>query len=418
MASRTDIALDDSPTTRTPPGRWYSFRQFLVDGVLWMLGGLGLISLLAALAAHFFGFTIVLFSTGSMTPTIPAGSAALVRLVPAATLAVGDITTIERTAPLLPITHRITSVKTVEGQPETRIVTMRGDANKDEDPEPYTITQARIVIGSVPGIANMFKDLRNPLLMGGLTLLAGGLVMWAFWPRAARNATMVAAAAVVAASPVLGATDAQAAQSERQIVGQHMVLTVISDEEAMSSMLPGLPVFWQVGVNTIADEEGAVHVGLSLLPGMVEADALSVDVQACPERWQGDTCAGIAHTWVAATPLDGAFLPATHQDSRELGSTPAGTPIWVLVRATLTRAEPDIRATLKVAAWGSGEVVEAVSDNGGGNGAKPGEDGLAFTGSGGALATLGLGGAAIASGLLVARLAGARRRKADDEPTL
>jgi signal peptidase len=380
---------------------------------LWILGGLGLISLIAAVAAHVWGFSIVLFSTGSMTPTIPAGSAALVRLLPASDLHVGDVTTVER-KDLLPITHRITSIKPVNGQPDAREITMRGDANELEDPNPYLITQGRLVIASVPGIANLFQGMRNPLLMGGLTLLAGLLVSWAFWPRQTRKASIVAAAAIVAGSSLLGATDAQAAESEHEVVGRHMVLTVISDTEKMSAMIPGLPVFWQVGVTTRGDEEGALHLGLSLAPGMVDADALTVDVMACPQRWQGATCAGVAQTWVSAKPLSQAFLPATHEGAHEFATTPAGIPIWILVRATLSREEPSVQATMKVTAWGGGEVVDAVSDGGGSGGSGSGHGGLAYTGSDGIFETLALAGVAVASGFAVARLAGWRRRSSED----
>jgi len=403
-------AFDEAPP-RTTSGRLASVRRLLVDGVLWTLGGLGLVSLLAAVAAHVWGFSIILFSTGSMTPAIPSGSAALVRLIPATELRVGDITTVER-KDLLPITHRITAIKPVNGQPDAREITMRGDANELEDPNPYLITQGRLVIASVPGIANLFQGMRNPLLMGGLTILAGLLVSWAFWPRQTRKASVVAAAAIVAGSSMLGATDAQAVESEHEVIGRHMVLTVISDADKMSTMLPGLPVFWQVGVTTLGEEEGALHIGLSLAPGAVEADSLTVDVKACPERWQGETCNGVAQTWVSAEPLDRAFLPVTHSDTHEFAMTPAGTPIWILVRATLNREAPQVKATMKIAAWGGGEVVEAVSDdNGGGAG---GHSGLAYTGSDGTFETLALAGAAVVSGLIVARLAGGRRRGSED----
>jgi hypothetical protein len=68
---------------------------------------------------------------------------------------------------------------------------------------------------------------------------------------------------------------------------------------------------------------------------------------------------------------------------------------------------------MKVAAWGGGEVVEAVSD-GNGNGGGGGHSGLAFTGSDGTVETLALAGVAIVSGLVVARLAGGRRRASKD----
>jgi signal peptidase len=406
MASdRPRRVADDSPVRAERGGVRRAFGQRAVDVVLWLLGALGLVSLVAAIAAHVWGLSIVLFSTGSMAPTIPAGSAALVRLVPASELNVGDVTTVERPGQL-PITHRITSIQPLAGVPSTRVVTMRGDANGMDDPEPYVISEARVVLASTPGVASYFVNIRDVRLMGVLALLAGALVTWAFWPRQARRVTAVAAAAVVVGSPVLASTEAQAAETEHQVVGSHLVLTVVSDEDELSSMVPGRPVLWQVGVTTRGDEEGAVHVGLGLAGGSVDANALKVDVLACTERWQGDTCAGDAEAWITDAPLDQAFLPSTHGDTRELGATAAGDPVWVLVRATLDRADADVNATLRLDAWGAGEVVSAESDgDGSGNGS-----GLAYTGVDGVPETLALAGATIGTGLVAARLAGGRRR--------
>lgn len=402
-------AAGDAPT-RVPGGFLRAFRQKVADLLLWTLGALGLLSLAAALAAHVWGFSIILFSTGSMTPTIPAGSAALVRLLPASELAVGDVTTIERPGQL-PITHRITSIQPLAGSPSARVVTMRGDANAVDDPEPYVITDARLVVASMPGVAQFFAGLRDPRLMLVLTLLAGGLVTWAFWPRQARRATAVAAAAVVAGSTLIAGPEAEAAEVEHQVVGDHLVLTVVSDDAAMASMIPGEPVLWQVGVNTRSDEEGAVHIGLGLGADSVDAGALNVDVRACTERWQGTTCPGDVQTWVVDTPLDQAFLPSTHGDTREFVSTKAGVPVWVQVRATLRQEDTDMTARLRLDAWGGGEAVSAESGSGGGGS----EGSLAYTGADGIAENLALAGAAIGTGLVVARLAGGRRRDAERE---
>ncbi len=412
MASdRPRRAAENVPSRALTGGGFAAFRQRVVDAVLWTLGALGLVSLLAAVAAHIWGFSFILFSTGSMTPTIPAGSAALVRLLPADEFKVGDVTTVERPGQL-PITHRITSITPLDGSPSARVVTMRGDANAADDPEPYVITDARLVVASMPGVAGWFTSFRDPRLMGLLTLVAGGLVTWAFWPRQARRATLVAAAAVAATAPLLTATEAQAAQTEYQVVGEHLVLTVVSDDDAMASMVPGQSVLWQVGIATKGDEEGAIHVGLGLAEGSVAADALTVDVLACPQRWQAEACNGDAQAWLIDAPLDRAFLPSTHGDTREFGSTAAGDPIWVQVRATLSRPEPQVKATLKLDAWGAGEIVSAESDGDGGHGSG---NGLAHTGADGIAETLALAGAAIGTGLLFARLAGGRRRDTDRE---
>lgn len=166
---------------RARPSGWHRASEGLIDFVLWSLGVLGLLSLIAAGVAHFWGLSIVLFSTGSMSPTIPAGSAALVQRIPGSQIVVGDVVTVER-ADALPVTHRVTSVRPAE-TPGEYIITMRGDANPAEDANPYQVREVRRVLYSVPEVATSIARLRDPRLIAGMTLVAGVLVTWAFWPR-------------------------------------------------------------------------------------------------------------------------------------------------------------------------------------------------------------------------------------------
>jgi signal peptidase len=125
-----------------------------------------------------------MFRTGSMAPTIPAGSVSIVQRVDASELEVGEVVTVDR-AEQLPVTHRITSVAE-GGTPAERVITMRGDANEQDDPHPYIVTSARVVLFSVPGIAPVIASFGDPMVLGGLTLGAALLVGWAFWPRRER----------------------------------------------------------------------------------------------------------------------------------------------------------------------------------------------------------------------------------------
>ncbi len=166
---------------RARPSWWHRASENLIDVVLWSLGVLGLLSLIAAGVAHLWGLSIILFSTGSMSPTIPAGSAALVQRIPGSQIMVGDVVTVER-ADALPVTHRVTSVRPAE-TPGEYIITMRGDANPADDVNPYQVREVRRVLYSVPGVATNIARLRDPRLIAGMTLVAGVLVTWAFWPK-------------------------------------------------------------------------------------------------------------------------------------------------------------------------------------------------------------------------------------------
>jgi len=146
----------------------------------------GLVCILLVIASFVFKISIVMFATGSMSPTIPAGSIALVREVPATEIAVGDVVTVDRSeSQQLPVTHRVIEIL---GEDEG-VVTfrMQGDDNADADPEPYVESTVRLVLWSAPGLATVIVQLQNPLVLGGITIGATVLVTWAFWPRERRD---------------------------------------------------------------------------------------------------------------------------------------------------------------------------------------------------------------------------------------
>ena len=163
--------------------------RLLVDALLWVAAIAGTICMVLVVLALTAQITLIMFRTGSMSPTIPAGSVAVVQQVPASEIAVGDVVTVDRPGDL-PVTHRVTSVAPGESG-EQRVVTMRGDANAADDPYSYTVESVRVVLFSVPGIATVIVALGDPVVLGGLTIAATALVVWAFWPRRARGATGV-----------------------------------------------------------------------------------------------------------------------------------------------------------------------------------------------------------------------------------
>ena len=144
----------------------------------------GVICIVLVILAYTGGYSLIMFKTGSMTPTIPAGSVALVQKIPAAEVAVGDVVTVDRDE-ALPITHRVIAVEPAAGGAWT--MRMKGDANDVEDPEPYTVSDVRIVRGSVPNLAYVVVWFGSPWVLGGVTLGASLLVVWAFWPRRERT---------------------------------------------------------------------------------------------------------------------------------------------------------------------------------------------------------------------------------------
>lgn len=153
----------------------------LGDVLLWLAALGGVVCITLVILAYTAGITLIMFKTGSMSPTIPAGSVAVVQKIEAREFTIGDVITIDRPGDL-PVTHRVTSISEGAAADE-RVITMKGDANDVEDPAPYTVTSGRIVLFSIPGLATVIVGLGNPYVLGGITLAAAALVIWAFWPR-------------------------------------------------------------------------------------------------------------------------------------------------------------------------------------------------------------------------------------------
>ncbi|MGN0100640.1 MAG: signal peptidase I [Dietzia sp.] len=145
------------------------------------MAALGVVCIVATIAAFALNISLVMFKTGSMSPTIPTGSLAVVRQIPASDIKVGDVTTVSRGEGQLPVTHRVVSVTPMGGG--TYSVEMKGDANDSPDAQPYEVTEVKKVLWHAPGLAYVVAAVSQPKYMAGITVAASFLVVWAFWPR-------------------------------------------------------------------------------------------------------------------------------------------------------------------------------------------------------------------------------------------
>lgn len=354
----------------------------------------GVLCIVLVILASCFDITLIMFKTGSMSPTIPTGSLALVREIPASNVAIGDVVTIDRPGQL-PVTHRVTSVEDggVGASGPQRTITMRGDANLSDDPEPYTVDHVRIVLASVPGLAAVIIWFSNPWVLGGLTLSCSTLVMWAFWPRSGRKrppsagtggsgtgggtgsrrsagvdaadtrAKAPARHAALRRSPValllgaglaLGAAAAPAhAEPQVDVVtGEALILTAIGDPAAMRSLMPGESAPWEVGITTKPDSApGSIDV--TVTGSGSEALDLVMVVDACTERWTSTGCAGTQTRIVDETPVpvDGV--------ARALLTMPSTEACWVRFDVSMPSGAEATQASvaLTVMANGVGDDV-------------------------------------------------------------
>lgn len=149
---------------------------------LWVASLIGAVSAAIALLCLSFGYSIILFSTGSMAPTIRAGDLTVVKSISASAIRIGDILTVDRDdAP--PITHRVTKVEMANDK-AARIVTMKGDANKVADRDTYEVEQERVHVLTVPGAAHTFQAVfSNPFIACSVFVLVGALAAWGLLSR-------------------------------------------------------------------------------------------------------------------------------------------------------------------------------------------------------------------------------------------
>lgn len=145
-----------------------------------VVGGL---CLLAAFVFVVFGIKPLVFMSGSMSPTIPAGGVAFARSVPATDLRPGDIVSVF-TSEGARVTHRVVNVN---GTGDRRILVLKGDANKTPDAETYPVTAADRVIWSIPYLGYPISFLASPAGLFLLGACAVGVLVMGFGPR--RNAS-------------------------------------------------------------------------------------------------------------------------------------------------------------------------------------------------------------------------------------
>ncbi len=338
----------------------------------------GAVCIALVIAAEVFGVSIILFSTGSMSPTIPAGSAALVREIPASEVAVGDVVTVDRPG-ALPVTHRVVAV---DGTGSTRELTLRGDANPVNDPSPYEVGHVRLVIASVPGLAPAIAAAGEPAVLGTVTVLVAGVVTWAFWPRTARGGgeqrpgrsgeprpeagasrswvarpgggAAVLALAVASMSLAGVAPPAQAADVDEQVVhGEVLRLTSILDTGRAADLRAEESVTWEVGVESSAVDPGAVTIDLEF---GAAGPQLAIAAASCEVRWTGAACpAGVRDL--------GSFAVTTEAGRLRLDAMPSHQQRWLRLTVRLAETQDGgvtttaAQRALVVRATGAGETL-------------------------------------------------------------
>lgn len=331
----------------------------------------GAMCILLVILAFTGGYSLIMFKTGSMAPGIPAGSVALVQEVRATEVAVGDIVTVDR-RDALPITHRITSISDGPSA-ELRTITMRGDANEADDPAPYTVSEVRIVRGSVPHLANVIVWFGNPWVLGGITIGAAVLVTWAFWPREPRAVPPEKAetedapttrkerraAGIVAVGLIIASSTTIWAPQPAQASGDILTLSSDLDSGTTYALDAVDPLHWHVIVNAdAAPDDGKLTVDLTA-NGSPDL-ALNTEVRSCEITWSTTGCDRGERVLRSNGPfaLDGTWSSLLDQP------TPASAHLRISLTATSDADAASAAATVTVRAAAGQEVADDTINGG------------------------------------------------------
>jgi signal peptidase len=172
------------PRTRSPLAR-------VAQTVLNVAAACGVLIAIIAIAGLVFGVRPVIFTSGSMAPSIGTGALAVTAPVAAEDIRTGDVITVPRGKDGVLVTHRVTEVE--RGEYGRWLLRLQGDANPAPDAETYDVTAgAARVIWHAEGWGRVLASLDSMWIAGAVI----ALVAIAVWParRPKRGAALTSTA--------------------------------------------------------------------------------------------------------------------------------------------------------------------------------------------------------------------------------
>lgn len=290
--------------------------------LLWVTAVLGLLSVVASIAATAFGVQPLVFRSGSMSPEISAGALAFAEDVPASQVEVGDVVSVVDDDGRR-VTHRVTSTEASRTDPDAVQLTLQGDANPTPDATPYTVEQVDRVVLDVPWLGHVVSWLTGPWAM----FLAGGLgaavVLILLRSPAGRRRTGAVATSVLAAVIVVPMAGPDG------VAGTDAAFTDVADFEA------GVLAAHRVrGFDLEGGSDACVNVGTANAAGFY--GSVSVTWKVRDIRY--------ATLWTSAGLSDGSKV--------DTQSAPVGSSVSTAFTSRVASATPDITPSA------SGGIIE------------------------------------------------------------
>ncbi|MDR1853052.1 MAG: signal peptidase I [Propionibacteriaceae bacterium] len=138
----------------------------VVTGVVCALGALSVLLCGLVLCLQLSPYIVV---SGSMEPTLSVGSMAFANEVDAASVKPGDIVTVGQPETGEALTHRVVKAEPKAGGVE---LTLKGDANASNDPEPYVATRVGLYRFQIPYLGYVALWIQRYPVWAGLIILA------------------------------------------------------------------------------------------------------------------------------------------------------------------------------------------------------------------------------------------------------
>ncbi|WP_084130121.1 signal peptidase I [Demequina sp. NBRC 110055] len=146
----------------------------LGGAALWAAAALGALTCAVWLATAADWIKPLIVVSGSMEPEIPTGALIIDRPLDSAEVVVGDVVSLPSTVTGNVVTHRVVDVAR---HGDAIALTLRGDANPIDDPEPYLVDgdlwEVAVVI---PGLGEAIADVSRPGVVIPAMIAIGALL--------------------------------------------------------------------------------------------------------------------------------------------------------------------------------------------------------------------------------------------------